>query len=237
MTIINKIGVIGAMNEEVVSLKNMLEEKKEKLVAGLTFYEGKLLGKDLVVVECGIAKVNAAMTAQILISEFDVDALINTGVAGALGHGIKVNDVVVSTEAIEYDVDASVMGDPKGTIPRMKTSVFIADKVLVDTAYKAFEEGHSKTNVYKGRVVTGDRFVADKTTKAELRDHFKGACCEMEGGAIAHVASLNEVPFVIIRAISDNADDAAGVSYDEFVVEAAEISKDMVVSMVRFLGE
>ena len=237
MKVIDKIGVIGAMNEEVVSLKNMLEEKRETMIAGLTFYEGRLLGKNLVVVECGIAKVNAAMTAQILISEFGVDALINTGVAGALGHGIKVNDVVVSTEAIEYDVDASAMGDPRGTIPRMKSSVFIADTVLVDAAYKAFENGHAKTNVHKGRVVTGDRFVADKATKVELRDLFKGACCEMEGGAIAHVASLNEVPFVIIRAISDNADDEAGISYDEFVIEAAEISKDMVVSMVRFLGQ
>lgn len=235
MTNINKIGVIGAMNEEVVSLTKMLNNKKETRVAGLTFYEGQISGKDLVVVECGIAKVNAAMTTQILISEFKVDAVINTGVAGALHQGIKVNDVVVSTEAIQYDIDASFMGDPKGTIPRMKTSVFVADERLVEAAYRAFEEGHAKTNVYKGRVVTGDKFVADKDTKIELRDHFKGYCCEMEGGAIAHVAYLNGVPFVIIRAISDNADDEAGVSYEDFVVEAAEISREMVVNIIERL--
>ena len=117
----------------------------------------------------------------------------------------------------------------------MKTSVFVADERLVEAAYRAFEEGHAKTNVYKGRVVTGDKFVADKDTKIELRDHFKGYCCEMEGGAIAHVAYLNGVPFVIIRAISDNADDEAGVSYEDFVVEAAEISREMVVNIIERL--
>lgn len=235
MTDIRKIGIIGAMSEEVVSLTKMLEDRRETSIAGLTFHEGTIDGKELVVVECGIAKVNAAMTTQILISEFKVDAVINTGVAGALHQGIRVNDVVISTEAIEYDVDASFMGDPKGTIPRMKTSVFLADKRLVEAAYRAFEEGHARTNVYKGRIVTGDKFVADKDTKVELRDHFKGYCCEMEGGAIAHVAHLNKIPFVIIRAISDNADDEAGVSYEEFVVEAAEISREMVVNIIERL--
>ncbi len=228
-----KIGVIGAMEEEVKELTSMLEGREMKTVAGLSFYEGKIEGKDVVVVECGIAKVNAAMCTQILISEFKVDAVINTGVAGALYEKLDINDIVISTDAVEYDVDASPLGDPKGTIPRMKTSVFTADSRLIDAAYGAFEEEKLKFNAYKGRVVTGDQFVADNETKNALRNDFDGYCCEMEGGAIAHVAYLNNTPFVIIRAISDKADNSAEMTYDEFVKIAAVNSKEMVVNMLK----
>lgn len=231
----NRVGIIGAMHEEVCVLNSMLENKVTKEIAGLSFNEGTLEGKNVVVVECGIAKVNAAMCTQILVSNYGIDAVINTGVAGALYKDLRINDVVISTEAIEYDVDASPMGDPKGTIPRMKTSVFVADERLVDAAYNAFLEEKTEFHAYKGRVVTGDKFVADNETKIELRDDFKGYCCEMEGGAIAHVAHCNKVPFVIIRAISDNADDSADVKYEEFVMQAAITSKDMVLNMLKRL--
>ena len=228
-----KIGIIGAMEEEVKELTSMLEDRKESTVAGLSFNEGIIEGKKVVIVECGIAKVNAAMCTQILISEFGVDAVINTGVAGALYEELDINDIVISTDAIEYDVDASPLGDPKGTIPRMKTSVFKADIQLVEAAYKAFEEEDTNFNAYMGRVVTGDQFVADGAVKSVLRNDFQGYCCEMEGGAIAHVAFLNNIPFVIIRAISDKADNSAEMTYDEFVKIAAVNSKEMVVNMLK----
>ncbi len=230
-----KIGIIGAMEEEVKELTSMLKARKERVIAGLSFNEGLIEGKEVVIVECGIAKVNAAMCTQILISEFKVDAVINTGVAGALYEELDINDIVISTDAVEYDVDASPLGDPKGTIPRMKTSVFTADSRLIEAAYSAFKEENLKFNAYKGRVVTGDQFVADNETKAELRNDFGGYCCEMEGGAIAHVAYLNKLPFVIIRAISDKADNSADMTYDEFVKIAAINSKDMVVNMLKRL--
>lgn len=229
----NKIGIIGAMEEEVKELTSMLQDRRESKIAGLSFYEGKIAGKDLVIVECGIAKVNAAMCTQILISEFKVDAVINTGVAGAIYEELDVNDIVISTDAIEYDVDASALGDPKGTIPRMENSVFTADKKLVEAAYRAFEEENLKFKAYKGRVVTGDQFVADSKTKEMLRKDFNAYCCEMEGGAIAHVAYLNKVAFVIIRAISDKADNSADMTYEEFVKIAAKNSKDMVVNILK----
>lgn len=230
---IKKIGIIGAMEEEVSVLNSMIENKKTINIAGLEFNEGTIYKKDVVVVECGIAKVNAAMCTQILISEFNVDAVINTGVAGALHKGLNINDVVISTDAIQYDVDASPMGDPVGTIPRMKTSTFIADKRLIDLAYEAFREEDTEYKAYKGRVVTGDKFVADNETKNILREKFKGYCCEMEGGAIAHVAYCNNIPFVIIRAISDKADSSADTSYEEFVTKAAITSKDMVLGILK----
>ena len=218
----NKIGIIGAMNEEVVELTAMIEDKKTRTVAGMTFNEGRIKGLDVVVVECGIAKVNAAMCTQILISEFGVGALINTGVAGALKEDLNINDVVISTDAIQYDVDASSLGDPKGTIPRMKTSVFVADSSLIDMAYESFLEG--------------ERFVANLEDKTYLREEFGGYCCEMEGGAIAHVAHCNGIPFVIIRAISDKADKSAELAYDEFVKRAARTSKDMVLNILAKIG-
>lgn len=231
----NKIGIIGAMREEVEGLVSQIESRECKNVAGLDFYFGNICGKYVVVVECGIAKVNAALCTQILISEFGVDAVINTGVAGGLRGEIMINDVVISTDAIEYDVDASAMGDPKGTIPRLKTSVFIANSALIDSAYKAFDNVKDGNNCFKGRVVTGDKFVADNGEKTVLREEFGGYCCEMEGGAIAHVAYLNEIPFVIIRAISDNADSSADVKYEEFVKKAALTSKNMVINMLSHL--
>lgn len=231
--IMKKIGIIGAMEEEVKELTSMLINRKESTVAGLSFNEGIIEGKNVVIVECGIAKVNAAMCTQILISEYKVNAVINTGVAGALYEELDINDIVISTDAIEYDVDASPLGDPKGTIPRMKTSVFKADTKLVDAAYMAFENEKTRFNAYKGRVVTGDQFVADGELKNVLRKDFGGYCCEMEGGAIAHVAFLNKIPFVIIRAISDKADNSAEMTYDEFVKIAAVNSKEMVVNMLK----
>lgn len=230
---LKKIGIIGAMNEEVIGLVSEIERNEVKEIAGLTFNCGILRGKEVVIVECGIAKVNAAMCTQILISEFNVDAVINTGVAGALHKDIDINDIVISTDAIQYDVDASIMGDPKGTIPRMKTSVFYAEEKLVEIASKSFDELKEDNNCFKGRIVTGDRFVADNNEKKYLREHFNGYCCEMEGGAIAHVAYCNNIPFVIIRAISDNADHSADIKYEEFVIRAAKTSKNMVLNMLK----
>ncbi|WP_101773206.1 5'-methylthioadenosine/adenosylhomocysteine nucleosidase [Peptostreptococcus faecalis] len=230
-----KIGIIGAMDEEVRELTSELENKKTRNIAGLNFNEGILHGKDVVVVECGIAKVNAAMCTQILISEFGVDAVINTGVAGALYDELKINDIVISTDSVQYDVDASAAGEIVGTIPRMDTSVFKADERLIDIAYDAFLEEKTEFKAYKGRVVTGDQFVADKEKKEYLKREFGGYCCEMEGAAMAHVAHCNNIPFVIIRAISDNADSSADKSYEEFVEKAATTSKKMVDNILKRL--
>lgn len=248
----SKIGIIGAMREEVDGLIEMIDDKKCTEIAGLNFYEGHLHKVDVVVVECGIAKVNAAMCAQILISEFKVEAIINTGVAGGLLDTMKVGDVVISSDAIQYDVDASKAGDPRGVIPRLKKSIFSADEYLSSLAYSTyiekggFKKGYinytdekldqadrEKHSVYMGRVVTGDIFVADSDYKKMLRNEFGGYCCEMEGGAIAHVAYLNEIPFVVIRAISDNADSEASITFDEFLEISTGISKKMTSLMIK----
>ena len=231
----NKIGIIGAMEEEVALLleKIELEEKVDK--AGLEFYVGKLRGKDVIVVKCGVGKVNSAMCTQILISEFGAEALVNIGVAGALNDELDVNDIVISTDAIEYDMDASAFGDPKGTIPRMDCSEFKADERLINAAFDAAVKENKGHNVMKGRIATGDLFVADMETKNELVNDFGGFCCEMEGAAMAHVCYLNKAPYVIIRAMSDKADGSADVTFEEFSKKAAVTSANIVMDMLEMI--
>ena len=230
-----KIGIIGAMDQEVRTLKSLMNIEKTVEKASLKFYEGKLEGKDIVLVQCGIGKVNSALCAQILISEFKVDAVVNTGVAGAIHSSLGVNDIVISTEAIQYDVDATAFGYSKGQIPQMDNSVFVADERLINAAYESsLEQVKGKGfNIVKGRVATGDIFISSKELKEELENDFKAYCGEMEGGAIAHACYLNNIPFVIIRAMSDKADGTADVTYEEFVQDAAHNSKDIVLNMLK----
>ena len=229
----NRIGIIGAMDEEVELLLEKIESDKVTLKGGLEFHEGKIRGKDVIVVKCGVGKVNSAMCAQLLISEFNAEALINIGVAGALHDELDVNDIVISTDAIEYDMDASAFGDPKGTIPRMDCSEFKADKTLADAAYNAAVKENKGHNVMRGRIATGDLFVADMAVKEELVNDFGAYCCEMEGAAMAHVCYLNKIPYVIIRAMSDKADGSADVTFDEFSKRAAITSANIVMDMME----
>ncbi|RDY24902.1 5'-methylthioadenosine/adenosylhomocysteine nucleosidase [Romboutsia maritimum] len=229
----NRIGIIGAMDEEVDILVELMNVKNTLEKASLKFYEGKIEGRDVVLVRCGIGKVNSALCAQILISEFKVEAVVNTGVAGAINSELDVQDIVISTDAIQYDVDATVFGYKKGMIPRMESSIFTADERLINAAYQSSVEEVKNHKVLKGRVVTGDKFISSKELKDELANEFNAYCGEMEGASIAHVCSLNNVPFVIIRAMSDKADGSADVTYEEFVVDAAHNSKDIVLKMLK----
>ncbi len=229
----NRIGIIGAMDEEVDILVELMNVAETIEKASLKFYKGTLENKDVVVVRCGIGKVNAALCAQILISEFDVDAVVNTGVAGALNENLDVYDIVISTDAIQYDFDTTVFGHKKGEIPRMDNSTFVANEKLINAAYESSKEEAKNHKVYKGRVVTGDKFISCANLKDELVNDFGAYCGEMEGAAIAHVCELNKTPFVIIRAMSDKADGSADVVYEEFVKDAAHNSKDIVLNMLK----
>ena len=230
---IKKLGIIGAMDEEVDILVDLMNVKETIEKASLKFYKGEIENKDIVVVRCGIGKVNSALCAQILISEFCVDAIINTGVAGALNCELDVFDIVISTDAIQYDFDTTVFGHKKGEIPRMETSVFVADERLVNLAYESSKEEVKTHKIVKGRVVTGDKFISSKELKDELVDEFDAYCGEMEGASIAHVCHVNKIPFVIIRAMSNKANGSANVSNEELGKYAAINSKDIVVNMLK----
>ncbi|SEP60528.1 adenosylhomocysteine nucleosidase [Lachnospiraceae bacterium RM5] len=231
---INVIGIIGAMDEEVNELKSIMTSVKLTSKAKMDFYEGMIDGKDVVVVRSGIGKVNAGICTQILIDLFNVDVVINTGIAGSLNEKIDICDIVLSTDALQHDVEAIAFGYEAGVIPRMDESVFKADEDLVELAYKKCLEELPEINVYKGRVLSGDQFISDKEKKDFLVNTFKGYCTEMEGAAIAHCAYLNDVPFLIIRAISDKADGSAHMDYPAFEKLAI---KNSVKLMKAIIGE
>ena len=216
------IGIIGAMEEEVAALKSEMADAKVTEFASMTFYKGTLCGKDAVVVRSGIGKVNAAVCTQILADEFGVDGVINTGIAGSLNAEINIGDIVISTDVVHHDMDAVNFGYDPGQIPQMDVFSFEADKAMADLAEEVCEKVNPEIKVFRGRIVSGDQFVADKAVKNRITEQFHGFCTEMEGAAIAQAAYLNESPFVILRAISDKADDSASEDYPSFEKKAAE---------------
>ena len=227
------LGIIGAMDVEVNSIKSELENVEIKNIAAMDFYKGTLAGKEVVVVKCGVGKVNAAICAQILVSVFGVSALVNTGVAGSLNNDINICDIVVSTSALEHDMDVTPLGYAKGVIPDMDQSEFKADENLIKLAKDSAEEAGLDVKIFEGKVVSGDQFISDKEKKKWLTDTFAGYCTEMEGAAIAQVCYFNHIPFLIVRAISDKADDSASMDYPTFEAQAIRHSVNLMAEMIR----
>lgn len=223
-----KIGIIGAMDVEVKCLKDDMEILREVKKAGMAFCEGVLKGQQVVVVQSGIGKVNAAVCTQILVDEFGVESVINTGIAGSLNAQIDIGDIVISTDVVHHDMDAVNFGYELGQIPQMDVFSFAANEEMASLAEKVCHEVNPEIQVFRGRVVSGDQFVADKAVKERITNQFHGFCTEMEGAAIAQTAYLNQIPFVIIRAISDKADDSATVDYPTFEKKAVEHSVRLV---------
>ncbi|MCR5149222.1 MAG: 5'-methylthioadenosine/adenosylhomocysteine nucleosidase [Eubacterium sp.] len=226
------IGIIGAMEKEVAELKEKMTEKAEKVITGMTFCQGKLSGKEVVIVQSGVGKVNAAICTEALILNYNVDCVINTGIAGSLDANIDIGDVVLSTDAMEHDMDVSGLGYAPGIVPDQDNSVYVADEKLRKAAKEACEAVNPDIKVFEGRVVSGDKFVSDKATKEFLVSTFGGMCTEMEGASIAHAAYLNKVPYLVIRAISDKADDSADMDYPSFQRKAIVHSVRLVTEMV-----
>jgi adenosylhomocysteine nucleosidase len=247
------IGIIGAMQEEVQQLQaeikenglpryarndkagNELGDKRIVKKASMSFYVGELCGKEVAVVQSGIGKVNAAICAQILVDEFGVDTLINTGIAGSLAAKVDIGDLVISRDAIHHDMDATIFGDAKGQVPRMDTLAFTADSRLVEIAVAANEKVNPDIHTFIGRIATGDQFISSKEEKQRIIDEFGALCVEMEGVAIAQTAYLNKIPYVIVRAISDKADDSATMDYPTFERQAIVHSVRLVKEILKQL--
>ena len=229
-----KLGIIGAMTVEVELLKKKMENLTVTGHAGMEFYDGQLEGLNTVVVQCGVGKVNAAMCAQILCSVFEVTHLVNTGIAGSLCADLDIGDLVVSKDAMYHDFDCVHFGYEMGRVPGMDTVAFPADERLIRYALAAAEEvnpGHARI----GRVASGDLFVAEKAAKSRIIEKTGAVCTEMEGAAIAQTAYRNKVPFVILRAISDKADDSAQMDYPTFETQAAHRCAEVAGTMARKL--
>lgn len=227
------LGIIGAMDEEVAKIKEQLDFVQVERRAAMDFYKGTLGGKEVVVVRSGIGKVNAAMCTQILADVYHVEAVVNTGIAGSLKDEIDIGDIVLSEDTVQHDMDATGFGYQPGQIPRVDAFAFRADQRLIDLARECCTRVNPDIHTFVGRVVTGDQFISDKNKKKWLKETFKGYCTEMEGAAIAQACYLNSIPFLIVRAISDKADDSASMDYPAFEAQAIVHSVNLLTEMVR----
>ena len=228
-----KIGIIGAMEEEVAKLKENMQIQETSVIAGMEFCQGICEGQNVVIVRSGIGKVNAAVCTQILCDVFKVNAIINTGVAGSLKNEINIGDIVLSEDALQHDMDATGFGYDPGVIPRMEESIFKGDETLLKLAQKVCQEVNPDIQVFRGRVVSGDQFISDHDVKQRIVNSFGGFCTEMEGAAIAQTAWLNKVPYLVIRAISDKADGSAEMDYSEFEMKAIEHTVRLMTGMLK----
>lgn len=226
------IGIIGAMDEEVATLLTEIAVERKEVKANMEFSCGILWGRKVVVVRSGIGKVNAAVCAQILIDDFNVDSIINVGIAGGIGEKINPGDVVIADNLVQHDMDTSAFGDRIGQIPRLNTFDFKCSEDLATKAKDACSNLPSIKN-FSGRIVTGDQFIADAEKIKWLNSEFGAIACEMEGGSIAQACYLNNIPFVVIRSISDNASTGAHMDYEKFKYIAVENSVVILRNMLK----
>lgn len=227
------IGIIGAMNIETDLMISKLDSPKKVTYAQRDFYTGILNDKNVVIVTSGISMINAAITTQILIDRFNPDYIINTGIAGSVDNNVRVKDVVISTDAVQYQVDVSKYGYKIGQIPSKNTYSFKASDKLIDIIKNLKFDIDS--NIHYGRIVSGDKFISNNSDRTYLSEYFNALCTEMEGAAIAHVCYDNEIPFCIIRSISDNADGNADISYEQFEKISADISSRFITDILSHI--
>lgn len=220
------LGIIGAMKIEVEGLKKELKDLKVTTISGIEFNQGILNGAPVVIAECGIGKVFAAVCAQTMILKFGVDKIINTGVAGSLSPELNIGDIVVATSVCQHDMDTSGLGDPVGMVSGLNQIFFDTDKALQELAVENVRDDDIKC--VTGVIATGDQFMNDPVRKTLIAETFKGVAVEMEGGAVGQVCTINKVPFVVIRVISDSADDEANVDFPVFLEAAAQRSINVI---------
>ena len=229
-----RFGIICAMPEEIKELKAQLTNESTKQIGGKDYYFGQISGQDVVLVESGIGKVEAGITTEHLITDCGADVVINSGSAGGIGDGLHVGDVVISTATAYHDVDATAFDYQYGQLPGKEPS-FAASKKWGDALAKAGEQ--TGLTVKQGLIVSGDQFIASQDAIKQILAHFPDALSsEMEGAAVGQVATDHQVPYVVVRAMSDTGDEEAGVSFDEFIIEAGKLSAAMLLQLFKDLA-
>ena len=230
-----RLGIIGAEQQEIDLLLELLENREEQQRAGMTFFTGTIHSFPVALVRCGIGKVNAASCAQILIDLYQAAMVLNTGAAGSLDARIDIGDIVVSNEVIQHDLDVTQLGYEPGMIPDTGM-VFKADEQLKILALEAGRQTLSDIRMFEGRILTGDQFISGQEKKNWLAKQFHGLCAEMEGGAVAQVCANNHIPFLILRAISDKADGSATMDYPQFSRMASARSAKLAENLIQKLN-
>lgn len=230
------IGIICALSIEVEGLAKLLDNKTENTYAKMKYISGTINGKEVVMTECGIGKVNAAMSTQVMIDKYNPDVIINSGIAGSVSRTLKIGDIVISKDCVQHDFDGTQMGDPKGLI-QYNDETRIDIPVSEDVANKLYDacKDLDNTNVILGRIATGDIFVADKAMRSAVADEFDAVACEMEGGAVAQVCYRNDVPCAVLRCISDDFDENDFMDFMQFRFVAADKSMAAIKNFLQLV--
>jgi len=225
-----KIAIMGAMPEEVEPIVSKLDDVKQTVYGANTYYEGSYHGQEVVVAYSKIGKVFATLTATMLIEKFGCDKLLFSGVAGAISNELNIGDLIIADGLCQHDLDITAFGHPFGYVP--EGEVCISTDVELRNIAKDVAKSKGLT-LKEGVIATGDQFVANPERKDWIGETFKADALEMEGASVAVVCSALEVPFFILRAISDSADMDASFNFDEFLESSAKISADFILSMVE----
>lgn len=228
------IGIIGAMPVEVDGLIANLSEKQGEALSGIVFYQGKISGVSCVVACCGPGKVNAAVCAQAMLMRYPVSLVINTGVAGGIGPGVHIGDLVVAEGVVQHDFDTSPLDGVKGLLPVLNEVVVPTSQEASDTLLQCARRVYDGSAT-RGIIATGDQFISGGEQAAKIRGEFGADACEMEGGSIGQVCALNKVPFAVIRAISDHGDDEASVDFPTFARQAAQKTIELLKTALPLL--
>jgi len=226
------IGIIGAMSVEIEGIQARIENPEKRVIGGNTFISGKLCGQDVVAVQCGIGKVNAALCTQTMILTYQPELIVNSGVGGSLVKALTFGDIAIAKDLVQHDVDTSPLGDPVGLVSTINKIYFECDKRAVRLIDEIVADMDGVSGMI-GTIASGDQFIASSARKDWITEHFNAISCEMEGGAIAQVCAVVGVKFAVIRAISDNADDESHMDYGQFVKMAAERSIEVLMRLLR----
>lgn len=225
------LGIIGAMDTEIDTVKSLIKNKTTSSIAGVEFVCGFIEGVTVCAAKCSPGKVNAAVCTQAMIDNFDIDMIINIGVGCSLSSDVIIKNVVIATDVCEYDIDITALGEPRGFINglnviKVKTDSELSE-LLARTAIGCGEK------IHLGTIASGDTFIADTALKKTLAEEFGAICGEMEGGAIGHTCAANGVPFAVLRSISDGGDEGSQLDYPTFKKIAAEISATIIVEFIK----
>lgn len=225
------IGIICAMALEANAITDTIENRKIKNISGVDFVSGTIGWRETVVAVCGVGKVFAAICAEAMILEYHPDVIINSGVAGSLCRSIKIGDIVIAESVVQHDMDTSPLGDPKGLISGINIINIPCDKAVAEYLKNCCDSLGIKN--FGGVIATGDVFMSNEENKKEVADRFNAKACEMEGASVGQVCYVNKVPFCVLRAISDNADDGAEITYETFAAESAKKTHAVIDKFIR----
>ncbi|MCI8332599.1 MAG: 5'-methylthioadenosine/adenosylhomocysteine nucleosidase [Clostridiales bacterium] len=225
------IGIIGAMQIEIQDLIDNMQQAEQQTISGVTYWHGTIGEQEAVAAVCGIGKVFAALCAQTMILHYHPTCLINIGVAGGLSPSLHIGDIVVADKICQHDIDTTALGDPLGLISGINQVFLPCDANRTEAFYQTAKTCHFP--VWKGTIASGDCFIANSEKKALLQQHFGAIACEMEGGAIGQICYVNQIPFCLIRAISDGAGDGAESDYQTFVKKSAVHMQQMIKQYVK----